>query len=337
MLSSITKGAQGNSLGLHHLTVEMEKSNTKLENIQRLLKSRNVPKKTNQQQEQWQLLKQEYQQKTLLLEQECQQKTLLLEQECQQKTLVLKVKEEEFIEKNDLLSQAQRQITELQQALDLLGLKYKQGTIDWRQQQSNNQYKYDELEQDFKELIEKNNKLEDMIDQLKEGYERSSREKEHEFQRNLKCVQQQKTNECSTLQDKIDELQLENQQYKKRIEEMNAIHNPTHEEEEEENDHSSNIKKSRIPVLTSRSIQQQMDIKREMNLMKDDLLLFQDKLVEKISQNKQLESAIERMNEHCQILRKSLNETREESADRYRRMIKYMQENKLLKDQLDQL
>ncbi|KAG2234889.1 hypothetical protein INT48_000316 [Thamnidium elegans] len=190
------------------------------------------------------------------------------------------------------------------------------------------------LEQDCKELIEKNNNLEDMIDQLKEAYERSSREKEQEFQQNLKCVQQQKANECCTLQDKIEELQVQNQRYKKRIQEMNAIYNPTNEEE---NDQLSNIKKSRIPVLTSGSIQQQMDIKREMNLMKDDLLLFQDKLVEKISQNKQLESAIERMNEHCQILRKSLNETREESADRYRKMIKYMQENKLLKDQLDQL
>ncbi|GAA5795075.1 hypothetical protein HPULCUR_000426 [Helicostylum pulchrum] len=309
----------------------MEKSNTKLENIQRLLKSRTVPKKTNQQ-EQWQLLKQEYrqntllleqeyQQNTLLLEQECQQKTLSLEKECRQKTLMLKVKEEEFIEKDDLLSQAQRQITELQQALESLGLKYKQGKINLKQQQSSNQYKCEELEQDCKELIKKNNKLEDMIDQLKEGYDRSSREKEKEFQQNLKCVQQQKANECCTLQDKIDELQVENQLYKKRIEEMNVIYNPTREEEEEENDQLSNTKKSRIPVLTSRSIQQQMDIKREMNLMKDDLLLFQDKLVEKISQNKQLESAIERMNEHCQILRKSLNETREESADRYKKMI----------------
>lgn len=303
MFSSILKGAQDNSLGLHQLSAEMEKSMTNLENIQRLLKGRTTH--TTIKQERWQIL----------------------ERESQHKSLVLKKKEKEIKEKDELLIQARKQVTELEQALDLLQMKYRDESSRRQEEESNHQDKVHELEA----LIKKNHQLEDRVYQLNQAYEQKSKEKEIEFQRNLKCVQQQKLDECALLENIIDELENENQQYQTRLTKLNALYN-----ESNENQPSRRIRtKSRIPVLSSRSKQQQVDIKREMNLMKDDLLLFQDNLVEKISQNKQLESAIERMNEHCQILRNSLNETREESADRYRKMMKYMQENSSLKEQLD--
>jgi site-specific recombinase len=65
-----------------------------------------------------------------------------------------------------------------------------------------------------------------------------------------------------------------------------------------------------------------------------DLLLYQEKLVEKISQYKELEGANERMNEHCKILRNGLNELRKESAERYKKVMELLEENRSLKEKL---
>lgn len=124
----------------------------------------------------------------------------------------------------------------------------------------------------------------------------------------------------------LEALKEENEQYK------NQPHDTNQSREEFEYDKS---KHSRIPVLSNRAMQQQHDLTKEINLMKDDLLLYQDKLLEKITQNKQLESAMERVNEHVAILQNSLNDTQKESAQRYENMMKYMEENRVLREQLE--
>ena len=68
--------------------------------------------------------------------------------------------------------------------------------------------------------------------------------------------------------------------------------------------------------------------------LEQELISCQAQLLEKKSQNQELESAMERVNQHCNVLRMNLNEATEESADRYHRMLAYRDEIRLLKQAL---
>lgn len=97
----------------------------------------------------------------------------------------------------------------------------------------------------------------------------------------------------------------------------------------------SNTRSSRIPVSTNQKTSPPQDYTLEIQQLKEDLAICNQKLMEKISQNKELESALERGNDHVEILRANLNEARDESAARYRKMLDLMEENRVLREALN--
>ncbi|CAO3618170.1 unnamed protein product [Mucor hiemalis] len=202
------------------------------------------------------------------------------------------------------------------------------------------------------------NSLKNTVEQLKSDLE----EKTERLN-----LTQGNTEECFLLQEKVLQLEEENTRCRKRLENLNELyqHKQAQDHGSEDSmpngtdnsdgdvlevktewiesnsiDNGSQLKqhKSRIPILSgsmSKSTTTQVTTE-QMDMMKEDLLLYQEKLIEKITQNRELENAVERMNEHCALLRNSIHITREESADRYRKMIKYMEENRRLKERLQE-
>jgi endonuclease III len=189
--------------------------------------------------------------------------------------------------------------------------------------------------------------------------------KVEEFQQNIKYMQQVMdekdemlekyvsetrlhTEEYNNLQDKCERLEEENHRIKRRLSNLNELyHNQSVTEahsksgslamsddqqlpSEVDSHVSYNQQNCHIPMppsTTSSAVDHHQYVE-EINILKE-------KLMEKISQNRELESAMERVNEHSEILRTSLNESREESADRYRKMLGYMEEVRILKQELD--
>ncbi|KAK4514729.1 uncharacterized protein ATC70_002331 [Mucor velutinosus] len=68
--------------------------------------------------------------------------------------------------------------------------------------------------------------------------------------------------------------------------------------------------------------------------LEQELIACQSQLLEKKSQNQELESAMERVNTHCDVLRANLSHVTEESAERYQRMLSYRDEIRTLKQAL---
>ncbi|CAO3654131.1 unnamed protein product [Mucor fragilis] len=68
--------------------------------------------------------------------------------------------------------------------------------------------------------------------------------------------------------------------------------------------------------------------------LEQELIACQSQLLEKKSQNQELESAMERVNAHCDVLRANLNQVTEESAERYQRMLSYRDEIRILNQAL---
>ncbi|KAI7897270.1 uncharacterized protein EV154DRAFT_557591 [Mucor mucedo] len=238
----------------------------------------------------------------------------------------------EYIEQKGQLEQ---QVLRKDQHIDQLSSKNEQLETELKQQaerlevESNDQVAQLKMELEHKLSIS-NDELDHQKETNRELQERltafqSQVAEKDQMLENLKA--QVDPQEHDHVLQQLEDLKEENEQYRKRLADIN------HSREEFELDKSKHG--SRIPVLSNRAIQQQHDLTKEFDLMKDDLLLYQDKLVEKISQNEQLESALERVNEHVSILRKSLNDTREESALRYKNMMKYMEENRVLREQLE--
>ncbi|KAI8636786.1 hypothetical protein BD408DRAFT_406917 [Parasitella parasitica] len=78
--------------------------------------------------------------------------------------------------------------------------------------------------------------------------------------------------------------------------------------------------------------QQEDDTSNIISRLEQELMSCQAQLLEKKSQNQELESAMERVNEHCNLLRVNLNEATEESAKRYEKMLSYRDKIRLLKE-----
>ncbi|KAL9551710.1 hypothetical protein PS6_004878 [Mucor atramentarius] len=80
--------------------------------------------------------------------------------------------------------------------------------------------------------------------------------------------------------------------------------------------------------------QKEDDTNNIISSLEQELIVCQSQLLEKKSQNQELESAMERVNTHCDVLRANLNQVTEESAERYQRMLGYRDEIRILKQAL---
>lgn len=80
--------------------------------------------------------------------------------------------------------------------------------------------------------------------------------------------------------------------------------------------------------------QKEDDTNNIISSLEQELIVCQSQLLEKKSQNQELESAMERVNAHCDVLRANLNQVTEESAERYQRMLGYRDEIRILKQTL---
>ncbi|KAL9545258.1 hypothetical protein MBANPS3_007228 [Mucor bainieri] len=77
--------------------------------------------------------------------------------------------------------------------------------------------------------------------------------------------------------------------------------------------------------------QKEDDTSNTIMSLEQELIACQSQLLEKKSQNQELESAMERVNAHCDVLRANLNQVTGESAERYHRMLSYRDEIRILK------
>ncbi|KAF1802388.1 hypothetical protein V8B55DRAFT_1377814 [Mucor lusitanicus] len=80
--------------------------------------------------------------------------------------------------------------------------------------------------------------------------------------------------------------------------------------------------------------QKQDDTSNLIMSLKQELIACQSQLLEKKSQNQELESAMKRVNAHCDVLRDNLNQVTEESAERYKKMLSFRDEIRVLKQAL---
>ena len=163
------------------------------------------------------------------------------------------------------------------------------------------------------ELEEKNKLLEDNKLLEESIIERDERIKlyEKEIQEILDVSAKLKIEHSATLDKAKDKLETQSKEFarlQKRFENLNELYQ--HEKEE---------KKSRIPVPST-------------PLTDNNIVYYKDQLAEKTAQNKALEEAMEQLNEHIIIMKQELQEARQQANQRYRKMMDYMEENRLLKE-----
>ncbi|KAG1281586.1 hypothetical protein G6F60_011530 [Rhizopus arrhizus] len=132
----------------------------------------------------------------------------------------------------------------------------------------------------------------------------------------------EKISEIENLQDIIDKLQEENTSLEKKFCELDV------------SSKTKNKNKSRIPIRSSSTSthNSSSEITDDvLQRMKRDLLLYQEKLAEMTTQNKDLIQALDRSKEYTELLKRNLNDIREESEERHRRMTLYREELSTLK------
>lgn len=150
---------------------------------------------------------------------------------------------------------------------------------------------------------------------------------------------QQASEELAQLHDRINQLELDNIHLKDQLEEKNTpIETKSNLEKPSfpKIDPSNTTRNSRIPVATHQTTTpSQQEYITEIQKLKKDLSVRDQKLMEKTTLYKELESALERRNDHCEILSTRLNEATEESNIRYRKILDLMEENRILKESLN--
>jgi chromosome segregation ATPase len=316
--NTLLNANQDNKNGLDTLCIKMQQSLDNLECIQNLLTGTNIGKKSGQNDQN------EEKDNSLLTK---------VEEDCKELKSELEKKDKSLLEMTRLLQQAQRQVEELQKSLATLSIKYGTGMDSWQNKYNNSVGNISQLKQEYNDLRKENQDLNAHVDRLKDLHEKEVQrrdqlelllresaqeqkittetvierdEKIEELQEVIKCIHQNWNEKDILLNEEIEKLKQENSRYKKRLDNLDQLYE--HKEEKKKDDFS-----------------------QELNIMKQDLLLYQEKLIEKISQNRELENAMERVNEHVEILKKSLNETRKESSDRYNKMMMYREENQYLR------
>ncbi|GAN08503.1 hypothetical protein MAM1_0208d08017 [Mucor ambiguus] len=126
----------------------------------------------------------------------------------------------------------------------------------------------------------------------------------------LETFASKESDELSHMQEEIHLLKEVNKRLTKEL--HDAIRKQTQDQQQKEDD-TSNIIMS----------------------LEQELIACQSQLLEKKSQNQELESAMERVNTHCDVLRANLNQVTKESAGRYQRMLSYRDEVRILKQALN--
>jgi chromosome segregation ATPase len=232
-----------------------------------------------------------------------------------------------------------------------------------REMQRNDQFEL-LLKENAKELkittngiLERDRKIEEFQQNIQ--YMQQMMDEKNELLENYDAETQLRAEEYNKLQDKCERLEEENLRMKRRLSNLNELyHNQPHPETHSISSsrkspsllHSDNqqllpskvdshISYNRrdssscvsIPSTPNRSTTSALDDQQYL----EEINVLKEKLMEKISQNRELESVMERINKHSDILRTSLNESREESANRYRKMLGYMEEIRILKQELD--
>lgn len=168
------------------------------------------------------------------------------------------------------------------------------------------------------DLEKKNGVISEKTDSLHQARQRIG-----ELQQSLTTLSTKHDQNYSELQQQYNEAinkchqaNLKNDQLKETIEELDEAHKMEINRRQE------------IESSLKKKIQEQENLLQEkVELMKTDILIYQEKLSEKITQNKELELTIERITRHNTILKTSLNESRRESTERYNKMLYYMNKN----------
>ncbi|KAI8384008.1 hypothetical protein BD560DRAFT_384607 [Blakeslea trispora] len=166
--------------------------------------------------------------------------------------------------------------------------------------------KTEELKTTAQGVLERDQKIEELQDNM-EHVQRMLEEKDELLESRIVKAQLD-AERYNQLQDKVEQLEKENTMLKQQLLETELDSSPSNMIVLEQEAKHKNLEKDDDDTK-----------EQEMAQLRHELLLSQEKLADRISQNKELESAMERVNEHCNILRNSLNESREESSYRYRK------------------
>ncbi|CEJ02190.1 hypothetical protein RMCBS344292_16203 [Rhizopus microsporus] len=193
-----------------------------------------------------------------------------------------------------------------------------------------------ELKNAQERLTEKDKELEECHQRVDQAQDRLNKQDE-----NLKELLAERIIEKERLQKTIDRLKQENASFEQTMgtlrQENNSLEQRLNELEANNSKNMASVKtKSRIPVLTaslSSSTRNSNDIISDdmSQKMKKDILLYQEKLAELTAQNKELLTAFERSKEYSELLKAYLEESRHESDERYKEILRYREEINQLK------
>ncbi|CEP11602.1 hypothetical protein [Parasitella parasitica] len=256
----------------------------------------------------------------------------------------------ELIKKEELISQCQKNIETKQVKYTQLEEQFNELTQQCKIQLENSlndlhhsQVKNNDLEKDNKDLR-------DMVQQLRELYESEVRKKEQldlllqvsaqehkiateaalerdrkidDLQQKLDCAQQQIDKQDQLIKTHASKASEEIRQMQEEIALLQQVNKGLSQELED-------VKRNQH----EEQLQQKDDTSNTISCLEQELMLCQDQLREKKSQNQELESAMERVNEHCEVLRANLSKATEESTARYKKMLSYRDEIRLLKEAL---
>jgi chromosome segregation ATPase len=185
-------------------------------------------------------------------------------------------------------------------------------------------------------LTEKDKELEECHQRVDQAQDRLNKQDEK-----LKELLAERIIEKERLQKTIDRLKQENASFEQTMgtlrQENNSLEQRLNELEVNNSKNMTSVKtKSRIPVLTtslSSSTRNSNDIISDdmSQRMKKDILLYQEKLAELTAQNKELLIAFERSKEYSELLKTYLEESRHESDERYKEILRYREEINQLK------
>lgn len=256
----------------------------------------------------------------------------------------------ELIEKNKLLSQNQKNIESEQNKYTQLEQKFNELTQQCKLIQDNSQKDLQRLQIKNNNLQTKINNLDSLVHGLQDLHESEVQRKEQLDLLLRESAQKLKNTTEAVLErdQKIEELQQNLDHIKQHVDEKDQLLKTYASKESEEisqmqeeiilleevNKRLSEELHGAKQTQIEEQHQKKDDTSNIISSLEQELISCQAQLLEKKSQNQELESAMERVNQHCNVLRLNLNEATEESADRYQRMLAYRDEIRLLKQAL---
>lgn len=256
----------------------------------------------------------------------------------------------ELVEKDRLLLQSQNHIEYERNRYTELEQKFNELTRQSNLQQEDSQKELCQLQNKYSHLQTENRNLSDMMHELQRLHELEVQRKERLDLLLRESAQELKnTTEAALERDQmIEELQQNLEQMHQQVDEKNQIIETYASKESEE---MSQMQEELVLLeeANKRLSQELRDTKKKqieeqrqkednsnnmISSLEQELIACQSQLLEKKSQNQELESAMERVNQHCNVLRMSLNEATQESAERYQKILSYRDDIRLLKQAL---